>query len=177
MFLSTDDQPEQLPPSLESNQYRTLMRQHAAAVAIVATGADSTRIGLTATSVSSLSAVPPQLLACVGRSTLAHAAIADHGYFSVNFLAEPQQELAEIFAGRRGVHGSDRFDHATWVKLSTGAPILQGAIANLDCRLQESHEFSTHSIFVGRVVAGIHDDAATPLLYFRGDYRNLDHKS
>ncbi len=171
--MSNSNQPKESPAGLASDQYRTLMREHAAAVAIVATGAASARVGLTATSVSSLSASPPQLLVCVGQTTQAHQAITDNGFFSVNFLSEPQHELAEVFAGRRGVSGSDRFKHATWTELSTGAPVLQDAIANLDCELQESHHFTTHSIFVGRVIAGRHDDSTTPLLYFRGQYRNL----
>lgn len=168
---------ERLPDNFEAGfdgtRYRQLMRHQAVGVSVVATGVVGRRVGLTATSVASLSDAPPKLLVCVGRATQAHNIVCDRGFFSVNFLASDQQELAERFAGRRGVDGEDRFQGAEWDTLETGAPVLKEALSNIDCRLLESHTFTTHSIFIGRVVAGRSREDGDPLIYFRGGYRGL----
>lgn len=158
---------------ISARSYRALMRHQAGAVAIVATQAGSVRAGLTATAFSSLSDHPPTLLVCVQRKVGAHDLIAQSKAFSVNILAADQQDVAVRFSGNSGVHGEERFDGHAWGRLKTGAPVLDHALAALDCELVESHGFSTHTIFIGRVVDGATRSEAQPLLYFRGDYWNL----
>ena len=115
------------------------------------------------------------VLACVNQAAGAHDQIVKAGAFSVNLLAAEQQSVAERFAGKGGFKGEDRFTGLSWHRLATGSPILDQALASLDCELVEQHTFSTHSIFIGRVVAGEFRPPAKPLLYFRGDYWNFDH--
>lgn len=157
-------------PSVDGTLYRQLMRHQAAGVSVVASGHAGARVGLTATSVASLSDAPPKLLVCVGRTTRAHSVIVETEFFSVNFLARAQEALAERFAGRLGLAGEARFAEGDWQVLTTGAPVLRDALAGLDCRLLESHTFSTHSIFIGRVVAGRDLRGGEPLVYFRGRF-------
>lgn len=161
-------------PAMDAASYRGLMRHQAGAVTVVAAGSPGARAGLTATAVSSLSDSPPTLLACVGRQTSAHAVIAKEGAFSVNILANDQQPIAERFAGESGLRGEARFEGLPWRTMTTGAPVLEHALASLDCELLESHGFSTHSIFIGRVLAGAFRGEAQPLLYFRSDYWKLE---
>lgn len=158
---------------LDSASYRAVLRHQAGAVTVVATGRSGARAGLTATAVCSLSDDPPTVLVCVGRGTGAHDLIASEGVFSINILARDQKDVAEIFSGRRGMKGEARFASLPWYELTTGAPLLEGALANLDCALVESHGFSTHSIFIGRVRSGMFRSDAEPLLYFRGDYWHI----
>lgn len=158
---------------ISARSYRALMRHQAGAVAIVATVSAELRAGLTATAFSSLSDQPPTLLVCVQRKAGAHDVIARSRAFSVNILAADQQDVAVRFSGNGGVHGAERFDGHSWVRLKTGAPVLEDALAVLDCELVESHGFTTHTIFIGRVVDGATRSEAEPLLYFRGDYWNL----
>ena len=165
--------PEDFEDGFDGTVYRQLMRHQAVGVSVVATGEVGQRVGLTATSVASLSDAPPKLLVCVGRATQAHNIVCERGVFSVNFLASDQRELAERFAGQRGLDGEDRFPGAQWDTLVSGAPVLAGALSSIDCRLLESHTFTTHSIFIGRVVAGRSRDDGDPLIYFRGGYRGL----
>lgn len=155
------------------DQYRELMRHQAGAVTVIASGAAPHRAGLTATAFSSLSDNPPTILACVQTASSAHATIEAERAFSVNILSNTQQDVAERFAGRSGLFGDARFAGLDWATLETGAPVLEGALASLDCRLAEAHAFSTHSIFIGRVVAGMVNATARPLLYFRNDYWDL----
>ncbi len=174
--MKFDKLPLEIEAGIDGTIYRQLMRHQVTGVSIVASGSQGARVGLTATSVASLSAAPPKLLVCVGRANHAHNIVCEQGYFSVNFLARDQEELAERFAGKRGLDGEERFSGAEWSELVTGAPVLNAALSSLDCTLMESHSFSTHSIFIGRVVAGRAQGEADPLVYFRGGYRELSGK-
>lgn len=158
---------------MDSGHYRALMRHQAGAVTVIAAGVGEQRAGLTATAVASLSDNPPTILACIQRKSGAHDRIATLKSFSVNVLASDQQQVAERFAGRHGSGGAARFEGLEWSTLTSGAPILVHALASLDCELIDRHEFTTHSIFIGRVLAGQFRAEAQPLLYFRGDYWDL----
>lgn len=164
---------DQAPAGLDADGYRALMRHQAGAVTVIATVSAGRRAGLTATAVASLSDHPPTILACVQRKASAHDLIVASGIFSVNLLTTAQQAVAETFAGRDGAKGEARFADGTWTTLTTGAPVLADALAVLDCRLVERHDFTTHSIFIGRVLAGRRDESAAPLLYFRNDFWDL----
>ena len=99
----------------------------------------------------------------------------DQRTFGVNLLCRHQEALAGAFSGRTGLKGEDRFhipDHH-WTTLKTGAPILEGALASLDCEVTEQQSFSTHTIFIGAVRDGNVSDTDKPLLYFRGDFWDL----
>lgn len=159
---------------MDAGNYRAIMRHQAGAVTVIACGREGERAGLTATAVASLSDQPPTVLACVNQTTWVHDAILRAQAFSVNLLTDAHQEVAERFAGKGGLIGEARFKGLAWRTLATGSPILAEALASLDCQLVEQHTFSTHSIFIGRVVAGEFRGSARPLLYFRGDYWNFD---
>ncbi len=161
--------------SMDPDAYRELMRHQAGAVTVIATGTHDNRgrSGLTATAVASLSDTPPTILACVQQRLHAHTLIEELGVFSVNILNSNQQDIAEKFAGKTKLSGEGRFSDDDWGLLVTGAPVLAGALACLDCRLLECHRFATHSIFIGSVVAGKFRKDSEPLLYYRGDYWQL----
>ena len=160
---------------MDPDAYRELMRHQAGAVTVIAAGTQDSggRAGLTATAVASLSDTPPTILACVQRRLHAHSVIESLGVFSVNILSRDQQDIAENFAGKTGLLGEGRFSDDVWNVLVTGAPVLDGALACLDCRLLECHRFATHSIFIGSVVAGRFRKDSEPLLYYLGDYWQL----
>jgi flavin reductase (DIM6/NTAB) family NADH-FMN oxidoreductase RutF len=158
---------------MDDESYRAIMRHQAGAVAVIAVGAPGHRAGLTATAVCSLSDTPPTILVCVNRNAGAHDAIKRLGCFSVNLLASDQKDVAACFSGRAGLRGEGRFQGQDWSTLVTGAPVLDNALATLDCVLSEQHSFATHSIFIGRVMDARARTNAAPLLYFRGAYCDL----
>lgn len=160
---------------MDADNYRAIMRHQAGAVAVIACGAVGARSGLTATAVASLSDRPPMVLACVNQAAGAHDEIVKANAFSVNLLSGEQQGVAERFAGKGGLAGEARFAGLAWHRLLTGSPILDEALASLDCELAEQHKFTTHSIFIGRVVGGAFRSDLKPLLYFRGDYWDVAH--
>jgi flavin reductase (DIM6/NTAB) family NADH-FMN oxidoreductase RutF len=146
------------------------MRQLASGVTLITTAHEGRRAGLTATAVCSVSAEPPQLLACINRRSETHRVIDQSGVFAINVLASDQQRLAQIFAGAGDIYGDSRFDQAGWTELATGAPILATCLASFDCRVVESVSVATHSIFIGKVEAITFEPALDPLVYVEGDY-------
>ena len=88
------------------------MRQLASGVTLITTAHEGRRAGLTATAVCSVSAEPPQLLACINRRSETHRVIDQSGVFAINVLASDQQRLARIFAGAGDIYGDSRFDQA-----------------------------------------------------------------
>ena len=154
-------------------EFRRAMRQLAGAVSVVTMGSGMKRNGLTATSVTSLTAEPPCLLVCINRSSSAALSLREAGAFAVNVLSADQQHIADRFAGRSGAFGAAKYADADWTELSTGTPILRGALASIDCRVDNVMEWHTHVIVIGRVEALADRDDAGSLIYFRGGYAAL----
>src|SRR5215472_6072334 len=114
--------------SIEAAEFRLVMRNLASGVAIVATGTDDGRRGLTVSSVTSLCMEPPCLLVGINTSSETHDAILANAGFGVSLLSSDQQDLALRFAGRDGAKGSQRFEAAPWEQGVLGVPILRMAI-------------------------------------------------
>ncbi|MFS2222355.1 flavin reductase [Pantoea sp. B65] len=155
------------------DQFKAAMRQLATAVNIITTGQGSERRGLTASAVCSLTVTPPMVLICVNHFGEAHRAIVENGSFCVNVLHAEQRFLADMFAGQAGIAPADRFSHAQWSELESGAPALDGALVNIDCRIAERVQTSTHSVFFGAVEAIRFGQQHTPLLHFDRHYFSL----
>src|SRR3954447_17941090 len=109
--------------------FRLAMRQLASGVSIVTHGAGEHRVGLTATSVSSLSLEPPTLIVCVNRSASLHAELSVGGLFGVSVLGAQHTEIADRFAGRTGLSGAKRFDLGCWTTTSNNVSLLADALA------------------------------------------------
>lgn len=166
MFADPSGEPDR------SAAFREAMRQLACGVAIVTAGRDDARIGMTATSVASLSAEPPTLLVCINRSASLRPLLDRTGHFAVNLLDDHHQGLADRFAGRHGVAGHQRFARGSWTTLVTGAPVLADALAGIDCAIEEIIERHSHTIAIGRVAA-VRIKAGSALVYWQGGYERL----
>lgn len=149
------------------DSFRTAMRHVAATVYAVTTGHNGGRYGILATAVSSLSFDPPSLLVCVNRSASLHAPLASTQTFCVNVLGLGNRDVAEHFMRS----GADRFTVGDWEDWH-GVPALATAQSSFVCRLAHAHEFGTHSIFIGELVAAKHRADAAPLTYY--DRRYID---
>ncbi len=125
--------------------------------------------GLTATAVTSLSLDPLLVLVCVDRAADTRGAIERSGSFAINVLGEDAEALARRFATYAT---EEKFDGVAYRGEVTGAPVLERALAWVDCRLRHQYEGGDHLIYVGEVVAGDARDGG-PLLYFRGGYGRL----
>jgi flavin reductase len=138
---------------------------HAAfGVSIVSTDGPSGRFGLTVSAVSSVSAEPPLLLACINRKNPIVEALTNNGVFVVNLLSEGQWELARCFAGRPKSGPAYDFSMGEWQETEGRAPRLLHCSANFDCNLESWHDAGTHRIFIGRAIRATHS-GLFPLVY------------
>jgi flavin reductase (DIM6/NTAB) family NADH-FMN oxidoreductase RutF len=154
-------------PPAEADAFRLAMREFASGVAVIAAGQGTERNGCTATSLCSLSLEPPSIIVCLTRASATLKTIRREGAFGISLLADARDDLADRFAGRGGLHGAARFEGCDVTALSTGAPLLQGAVAMIDCEVEEAIERHTHAIVIGRVVAA-ETAGGRPLLHWRG---------
>lgn len=156
---------------IEAEEFRRVMGHFASGVAVVTTlRPDGRPCGLTVSAVSSVSLDPTLLLVCVDRDSRSHDCVLSSGFFAVNVLGEAAgPALARRFAGRGE---SDKFEGVPWQAAATGAPLLEGALAWMDCRVTGSLPGGDHTIFLGEVMGA---DAApgAPLVYFRGGFGRL----
>ncbi|WP_374384461.1 flavin reductase family protein [Dongia sp.] len=153
--------------SLESVDVDTFvgaMRVQAAAVNLVTSNGPAGRTGVTVSAMTSVSAEPPLILACVNRRSPSVTAIRQNGVFCINALSAEQSELANTFAGRPSSGEPFDFASAQWVNLTTAAPALVDAVANLDCVVHDIVEAGSHTIFIGRVVGAAYRNVK-PLVY------------
>ncbi|MEO8042227.1 MAG: flavin reductase family protein [Acidobacteriota bacterium] len=124
--------------------------------------------GITVSAFSSVSLNPPLVLVCIEKTTGSHMAISDTGLFVVNILAAGQDEMSERFS----LPVSDKFEGVSYRPGVGGIPVLDTALVNLECRIENSFDGGDHSIFVAAVEAvSIRD--GKPLVYFHGNYRDL----
>jgi flavin reductase (DIM6/NTAB) family NADH-FMN oxidoreductase RutF len=149
------------------------MRHLPSGVCVVTIGEDEGRTGLTATSVSSLSAEPPTLFVSVSRASTSYAALARSRAFGVNVLASEHQDVADRFAGRGGEQGLERYSARRWFTLESGVWLLSDAVAAFDCETEEIIERHTHAIVIGRVKAIAAPGGSSALVYWRGAYDQL----
>ena len=148
--------------------FRAAMRRLAATVTVISTQANGLRLGMSATAVTSVSAAPPAVLACVNRSAALHAQLGLGRRLCINLLHCSQQRLSEVFAG--GLEGDIRFSEGDWLNNAEGVPYLADAQANIFCEVEALHAYGTHSVCIGRVTAVACRADVAPLVYQDGTY-------
>ena len=149
--------------------FQSAMRHVAATVYAVTTGRVGERHGILATAVSSLSFDPPSLLVCINRAASLHEPLACAETFCVNVLGLGNRDVAEVFFHQRG---EERFAVGTWSELH-GVPVLESAQSSFVCQRRHCHEFGTHTIFIGELVAAKHRADAAPLTYYDRHYIDI----
>lgn len=159
---------------IDSQAFRDAMRHFPAGVTVVTVKIPDGRRGMTVSAFASVSPSPP-LVAVILDSAHSLHPLLDQGVtdsFAINVLAEGQAEISNRFAF---VKDQDRFAVGDWGEAETGAPVLEEALAWLDCRLYDKMRAGTHTIFVGEVVASkVPRPETRPLVYWNRDYRRIE---
>lgn len=125
--------------------------------------------GVTVSAFASVSVDPPLVLICINREARSYLYISSSKVFCVNILAGSQRHLAERFAGKLREHQFDGVEYDIDV---TGAAVLRGTVAHLDCEVAEEHHAGSHSIFIGRVLSA-KSRSGSPLGYYNGDFHDF----
>lgn len=156
--------------AIDSRMFRDTIGRFATGVTVL-TWDDGTHVrGMTANAVSSVSLDPMLLLACVDRRGSAHEQLMTASSFAVNILAEDQAAVSQTFAR----HGIEDMGDVAHTPGRTGAPIIEGVLAWVECEIAERFPGGDHTIFIGRVVdLQVARPEAPPLLFYAGRYRSL----
>lgn len=153
---------------------RATMAGFATGVTVLTTGGGSVH-GMTANSFTSVSLEPPMVLCCVSRTAVMHEAITAVRSFAVCVLSAEQEGLARYFADRGRPLGPAQFREVDWRPGPfTGAPLLAGSLAWLECKLAEVYDGGDHSIFLGEVLATDRAPDRRALLFYGGGFRCTD---
>jgi 3-hydroxy-9,10-secoandrosta-1,3,5(10)-triene-9,17-dione monooxygenase reductase component len=153
----------------DDQRFRSVLGHFATGVTVITAMDDGEPVGLAANSFTSVSLDPPLVLFCVGHSSSTWPRIERAGTFAINILGEGHQALSDLFAQR----GADRFGSTPWRPGVSGAPVLEDAIAYLDCRFEAEYPGGDHRIIVGRVLDLDVREGERPLLFYRGGYQRM----
>ncbi len=154
--------------------FRGAMRHLTGGVSVITVGRGTDITGMTVTSVSSLSVDPPTLIVSVNRESSSWPLLKSHGCFGVNVLTADQLDVAERFSGKDGLKGAARFAGAQWITLASGVPLLAGALAAIDCEVEDVVERHSHAIVIGRVLDMQSSRRGAALAYWQGQYVAID---
>jgi flavin reductase (DIM6/NTAB) family NADH-FMN oxidoreductase RutF len=153
---------------IDEYRFRQALGHFASGVTVVTTAHDGHLYGMTVSSFASLSLKPPLILICIENTLTTHTAISESGQFAVNILEKRQEHLSRRFATRE----NDKFVGVAWHSSRFGLPVLEGALAVIECQLRDTVAAGDHSIFVGEVLDA-EIGQGSPLLYYRRGYHEL----
>jgi flavin reductase (DIM6/NTAB) family NADH-FMN oxidoreductase RutF len=150
------------------DELRALMREVPQPVSVVTVDAGGQKAGLTVVSLVSLSLEPPLVGIAVRRHAALHELVREAGSFAVSILAAEQDGLAQHFA--RGVPPIALWQGIETREGSLGAPLLEGALGWIECRLTSEHQTGDHTLFVGDVVSAARGPGREALVHRRQEY-------
>jgi flavin reductase len=142
-----------------------------AGVTVVSTIWEGVAHAMTATAFASVSLEPPLVLVCVSKKSRFHAAVLGAGRWAASLLRSDQEQIARHFANR-GRDLKTQFDHVPhWTAPASGAPLIEGAHAWLECDTYATYDGGDHTIVVGLVTRASREaPSGWPLAYYRGSY-------
>jgi len=160
------------------DEFRVVMGHFATGISVVTTFDGGSPSGITVNAFSSVSLEPALVMVALDRRRFITPMVRATGRYAVNVLGAEQQALSDCFAHappRPGELGREAFCGASWHAGPTGLPLLDGAIATLECSVEETFSAGDHDLFIGRVdsMEQVREGAA-PLLYFRRRYLRIE---
>ncbi|MEV5882609.1 flavin reductase family protein [Streptomyces sp. NPDC052020] len=131
--------------------------------------------GMTATAFVSVSLDPPLVLVSLREGSRMDDLLAEQPLWAVSVLSESQRHIAGRFAMKGRVSDRLLFEDIPYTRgEATGAPLVGGALATLECRTEQRVPAGDHTLVIGRVLtARVPSAEGGPLTYFRGRYRQL----
>jgi flavin reductase (DIM6/NTAB) family NADH-FMN oxidoreductase RutF len=158
------------PSAFDEARFRQVLGHFPTGVTVITAMSGGQRVGLAVGSFFSVSLDPPLIGFCAGHGSSSWPSIREAGRFCVNVLAHDQEDECRVFASK----APDKFEGMGYKAAPfSGAPLLDGVLAWIDCEIDAIHEAGDHDVVLGRV----HDLRVAreggPLVFFRGGYANL----
>ncbi|HEY8286255.1 MAG TPA: flavin reductase family protein, partial [Chloroflexota bacterium] len=154
-------------PAVDAGQFKSALASFATGVTLATTLAAGEPHGVTANAIMSVSLEPPLVALSIQQGTRMHAALQRADNFALSVLAAEQVEVARYFSDSTQPHDAAAFTLFPSRAAITGAPLLDQALAHVDCRIVEAHPAGDHTLYLGRVVYSAIRPDGEPLLYFR----------
>lgn len=149
-------------------EFKSVMGRFPTGVTVVTSCDGEQPAGLTVNAFASISLDPPLVMVSIDKRSHLHDIVAHAGVFAANVLGADQQEISRRFAGQTGDR-NDRFRQTPYHAGHTGAPLLDVAIAHVECRVVAHYPAGDHTIFLGQVES-LGASAGEPLVYYRARY-------
>jgi len=160
-----------MEPTLDPEKLRAAMRAWSAGVTVVTAIHEGDKSGATVNSFTSISLEPAMLTISLQKSSKTHDLILRSRTFGLTMLSARQAGISDLFAGK--IFSEDRFAGLQTQTLVTGAPLLAGGLAWLDCRVVETFDAVSSTLFIAEALAAQTMNDATPLIYHNREYWNL----
>ena len=175
----TTREPSADQPAVDERTYRDVLGRFVTGVTVITTASPTPDgiqpWGTTVNAFTSVSLDPPLVLICVGRERSIHPIIDAAGRFVVNILGEESQNLSDCFAGAPSPLPRSAFCGARYSLSRSGLPVLDSALAHLECTVQNVMDAGDHTIYLARVVdLAVSEVHPLPLLYYRGRYLRIE---
>lgn len=155
--------------------FRKVMGHFVTGVSVVTALDGDQPFGITVNALSSVSLEPALVMVALDRRRFLTPIVRAGGRYAVNILGEDQQALSDCFAGAPVTPGRDAFCGAPWHAGPSGLPLIDGAIATLECTVVQTFSAGDHDLFIGRVdTLGTDQRDAMPLLYYRRRYLRIE---
>jgi flavin reductase (DIM6/NTAB) family NADH-FMN oxidoreductase RutF len=153
-------------------QFRRAMASFATGVTVITVDDHGRVHGMTANAFTSVSLEPQLVLVCVDHNAQTHAHLTTRKRFGINVLSEAQAAISEHYADpERNPEGAERAG-ASFDRTAQGTPVLHGALAYLECRLQDARDAGDHTIFIAEV-EDVVVRKGKPLLFFESEYHPI----
>src|SRR6266480_1286532 len=154
--------------------FRKALGYFASGVTVITVDCEGEVQGMTANAFTSVSLDPLLVLVCVDQKARTHAHLHSKKRFGVNVLAENQRNISQYYARPGDTHQrAEREAGARFDRTTHGTPVLNGALAYLECRLHTAQDAGDHTIFIAQVEEVLVREG-DPLLYYRARYRTIE---
>lgn len=155
---------------IDQDTFRSVLGRFASGITIVTARDGGGRdVGMTVSAFCSVSLDPPMVLVCIDKVASMHELLVRGPRFAISILSSDQEASSRRFADPE----SDRFDGLAYARGESGAVLLAGALAHLECRVAEHFDAGDHTIFTA-LVERAEPAQGRPLLYYRGGYAQLE---
>ena len=158
-------------PAIDQRHFKRAMGSFATGVTLATTRSGAEWHGATANAVMSVSLEPPLVLLSIQIGSRMHRALGGSDNFALSILSTEQEGLALYFADSSAPHDTAAFARFPHHPGYTGAPLMDGALACVDCRIVDTFPAGDHMLFLGRIMYLETTEDAAPLLYMHGAFR------